>query len=59
VVIVEPNSASNRINLPSPNVALDPISTSEQQHRFIVLAAQTDRNGPDARRFPAGFVELD
>lgn len=49
MVIIEANSASNRINLPSPNVALDPISASEQKHCFIVLAAQADRNGTDAR----------
>ena len=56
---VQPDSESGLIDQPSSEVAFDPISVSEQQHRFVSLAAQADRDWPDAGRFPTRFVELD
>ena len=46
---VQPDSASGLIDLPSPEVALDPILVSEKQHRFVPIAAQTDRDGTGHR----------
>jgi hypothetical protein len=53
------DSASGLIDQPSSEVALDPISASEQQHCFVLFAAQADRNWPDAGRLPARLGELD
>jgi hypothetical protein len=56
---VQPDSASGLIDHPSSEIALDPISASEQQHCFVLFATQADRDWPDASRLPAGLSELD
>jgi hypothetical protein len=57
--IAKADSVLALIDLPSSEVALDPILISEKQHRFVPLAAQTYRDGTDACRLPAWFAKLD